>query len=156
MRDLFPTGLACLLKSPSEPKIVKTSLFKTLHLQGWQKRIYNFTVGGVLPASVKVLYDSHCGKDSLIADFKGSAIGRVEPGGSGSWRIIFLGPCTKCMRDHILSELPEVQRGMKLILNLCLSDGFDTFPTLLCADGCSMFDRRMVGFLCYLVFCQAF
>ncbi|KAK8588083.1 hypothetical protein V6N13_087032 [Hibiscus sabdariffa] len=39
--------------------------------------------------------------------------------------------------------MPEVQRGMKLILNLCLSDGFDTFPTLLCADGCSMIDRRM-------------
>jgi len=39
----------------------------------------------------------------------------------------------------------EAQRGMKLILNLCLSDGFDTFPTLLCADGCSMIDRRMVS-----------
>jgi hypothetical protein len=31
-------------------------------------------------------------------------------------------------RDHSLAELPEVQRGMKLILYL---DGFDTFPTLL-------------------------
>ncbi|KAH1081059.1 hypothetical protein J1N35_020820 [Gossypium stocksii] len=40
--------------------------------------------------------------------------------------------------------MPEVQRRMKLILNLCLSDGFDTFPTLLCAAGCSMIDRRMV------------
>ncbi|XWS23379.1 hypothetical protein CRYUN_Cryun28dG0008500 [Craigia yunnanensis] len=32
---------------------------------------------------------------------------------------------------------------MRLILTLCLSEGFDTFPTLLCADGCSMIDRRM-------------
>ncbi|KAL3622268.1 Alkaline/neutral invertase cinv2 [Castilleja foliolosa] len=44
---------------------------------------------------------------------------------------------------HDCTELPEVPRGIKLILNLCLSDGFDTFPTLLCADGCSMIDRRM-------------
>jgi hypothetical protein len=34
---------------------------------------------------------------------------------------------------------------MKLIMTLCLSEGFDTFPTLLCADGCSMIDRRMVS-----------
>ncbi|XP_010554989.1 PREDICTED: probable alkaline/neutral invertase F [Tarenaya hassleriana] len=32
---------------------------------------------------------------------------------------------------------------MRLILSLCLSEGFDTFPTLLCADGCCMIDRRM-------------
>lgn len=37
----------------------------------------------------------------------------------------------------------QVQRRMKLILNLCLSDGFNTFSTLLCADECSMIDRRM-------------
>ncbi|XVF13210.1 hypothetical protein REPUB_Repub08aG0188700 [Reevesia pubescens] len=54
---------------------------------------------------------------------------------------------TKYAHDYTLSEMPEVQRGMKLILNLCLSDGFDTFPTLLCADGCSMIDRRMVSHL---------
>jgi hypothetical protein len=34
---------------------------------------------------------------------------------------------------------------MRLILNLCFSEGFDTFPSLLCTDGCSMIDRRMVG-----------
>ncbi|XP_068343513.1 probable alkaline/neutral invertase F isoform X1 [Pyrus communis] len=32
---------------------------------------------------------------------------------------------------------------MRLILTLCLSEGFDTFPTLLCADGWSMIDCRM-------------
>ncbi|XP_052193803.1 probable alkaline/neutral invertase F [Diospyros lotus] len=144
VRDFFPCGLACLMKSPPEPEIVKNFLLKTLHLQGWEKRIDNFTLGeGVMPASFKVLYDSHRGKDTLIADFGGSAIGRVAPVDSGFWWIILLRSYTKCTRDHTLSELPEVQRGMKLILNLCLSDGFDTFPTLLCADGCSMIDRRM-------------
>ncbi|GMP43866.1 hypothetical protein CsSME_00013059 [Camellia sinensis var. sinensis] len=144
VRDFFPSGLACLMKSPPEPEIVKNFLLKTLHLQGWEKRIDNFTLGeGVMPASFKVLFDSHRIKDTLIADFGGSAIGRVAPVDSGFWWIILLRSYTKCTRDHTLSELPQVQRGMKLILNLCLSDGFDTFPTLLCADGCSMIDRRM-------------
>ncbi|XP_059636123.1 probable alkaline/neutral invertase F [Cornus florida] len=144
VRDFFPCGLACLMKKEPETEIVKNFLLKTLHLQGWEKRIDNFTLGeGVMPASFKVLYDSHRGKDTLIADFGGSAIGRVAPVDSGFWWIILLRSYTKCTRDHTLSEMPEVQRGMKLILNLCLSDGFDTFPTLLCADGCSMIDRRM-------------
>lgn len=148
MRDFFPSGLACLMKDPPEPEIVKNFLLKTLHLQGWEKRIDNFTLGeGVMPASFKVFFDSHRLKETLIADFGGSAIGRVAPLDSGFWWIILLRSYTKCTRDYALVELPEVQRGMKLILNLCLSDGFDTFPTLLCADGCSMIDRRMVSLL---------
>ncbi|GAB4844614.1 Alkaline/neutral invertase cinv2 [Ancistrocladus abbreviatus] len=144
VRDFVPSGLAYLMKEPPEPDIVKNFLLKTLHLQGWEKRIDNFTLGeGVMPASFKVLYDNHRRKDTLVADFGGSAIGRVAPVDSGFWWIILLRSYTKCTRDYSLSELPEVQRGMKLILNLCLSDGFDTFPTLLCADGCSMIDRRM-------------
>ncbi|KAF7153715.1 hypothetical protein RHSIM_Rhsim01G0174500 [Rhododendron simsii] len=144
VRDFFPAGLACLMKSPPEPDIVKNFLLKTLHLQGWEKRIDNFTLGeGVMPASFKVLYDTHRKKDTLIADFGGSAIGRVAPVDSGFWWIILLRSYTKCTRDFSLSERSDVQRGMKLILSLCLSDGFDTFPTLLCADGCSMIDRRM-------------
>lgn len=148
VRDFFPCGLACLMKNPPELEIVKNFLLKTLHLQGWEKRIDNFTLGeGVMPASFKVQFDLHRQKETLVADFGASAIGRVAPVDSGFWWIILLRSYTKCKRDYALAELPEVQRGMKLILNLCLSDGFDTFPTLLCADGCSMIDRRMVSFL---------
>ncbi|GMI66760.1 cytosolic invertase 2, alkaline/neutral invertase I [Hibiscus trionum] len=147
VRDFVPSGLACLMRPASaggDPEIVKNFLLKTLHLQGWEKRIDNFTLGeGVMPASFKVLYDSHRQKETLVADFGGSAIGRVAPVDSGFWWIILLRSYTKCTHDYTLSEMPEVQKGMKLILNLCLSDGFDTFPTLLCADGCSMIDRRM-------------
>ncbi|MBA0652755.1 hypothetical protein Goklo_019985 [Gossypium klotzschianum] len=147
VRDFVPSGLACLMRSASaggDPVIVKNFLLKTLHLQGWEKRIDNFTLGeGVMPASFKVLYDSHRQKETLVADFGGSAIGRVAPVDSGFWWIILLRSYTKCTQDYTLSEMPEVQRGMKLILNVCLSDGFDTFPTLLCAAGCSMIDRRM-------------
>lgn len=98
-----------------------------------------------MPASFKVMYDKIQGKDVLKADFGGSAIGRVAPVDSGFWWIILLRSYTKCTGDYTLSEQPEVQKGIKLILDLCLSDGFDTFPTLLCADGCSMIDRRMVS-----------
>ncbi|XP_043710314.1 probable alkaline/neutral invertase F [Telopea speciosissima] len=144
VRDFVPSGLAYLMKQVPEPEIVKNFLVKTLHLQGWEKRIDNFTLGeGVMPASFKVLYDSQRGKETLIADFGGSAIGRVAPVDSGFWWIILLRAYTKCTGDHTLSEMPDMQRGMKLILNLCLSDGFNTFPTLLCADGCCMVDRRM-------------
>ncbi|XP_047340285.1 probable alkaline/neutral invertase F [Impatiens glandulifera] len=144
VRDFIPCGLACLMKSPPEPEIVKNFLLKTLQLQAWEKKIDNFTLGeGVLPASFKVLYDTHRQKETLVADFGGSAIGRVAPVDSGFWWIILLRSYTKCTGDHTLCEQDEVQQGMKLILNLCLSDGFDTFPTLLCADGCSMIDRRM-------------
>lgn len=149
MRDFVPCGLACLMKTDADVDIVKNFLLKTLHLQGWEKRIDNFTLGeGVMPASFKVIQDPTRHKEVLQADFGGTAIGRVAPVDSGFWWIILLRSYTKCTHDYSLSELPEVQRGMKLVLNLCLSDGFDTFPTLLCADGCSMIDRRMVSFLC--------
>lgn len=131
-----------------EPDIVKNFLLKTLQLQGWEKRIDRFKLGeGVLPASFKVLHDPVRKTDTIIADFGESAIGRVAPVDSGFWWIILLRAYTKSTGDLTLSETPECQKGMRLILSLCLSEGFDTFPTLLCADGCSMIDRRMVRYL---------
>ena len=46
------------------------------------------------------------------------------------------------------SRLCSTRKGgcpdwQKLILNLCLSDGFDMFPSLLVTDGSCMIDRRM-------------
>lgn len=142
VRDFVPSGLAFLMNG--EPEIVKNFLLKTLQLQSWDKRIDNFTLGeGVMPASFKVLHDPERDTDTIIADFGESAIGRVAPIDSGFWWIILLRAYTKCTGDHSLIDLSQVQRGMRLILSLCLSEGFDTFPTLLCADGCCMIDRRM-------------
>ncbi|XP_066381908.1 uncharacterized protein [Miscanthus floridulus] len=45
--------------------------------------------------------------------------------------------------DYALQEGVDVQTGIRLILNLCLSDGFDLFPTLLLTDGSCRIDRRM-------------
>ncbi|CAL9128036.1 unnamed protein product [Musa textilis] len=142
VRDFVPSALAFLMNG--EPEIVKNFLLKTLHLQGWEKKIDRFTLGeGVMPASFKVLHDPARKTDTLIADFGESAIGRVAPVDSGFWWIILLRAYTKSTGDLSLAETHECQKGMRLILALCLSEGFDTFPTLLCADGCSMIDRRM-------------
>ncbi|KAL0314583.1 UNVERIFIED_CONTAM: putative alkaline/neutral invertase B [Sesamum angustifolium] len=97
-----------------EPEIVKNFLLKTLRLQSWEKKVDNFTLGA-----------------------------GVAPVDSGFWWIILLRAYTKSTGDTSVAEMPECQRGIRLILTLCLSEGFDTFPTLLCADGCSMIDRRM-------------
>ncbi|KAJ8531149.1 hypothetical protein K7X08_025880 [Anisodus acutangulus] len=142
VRDFVPSALAFLMNG--EADIVKNFLLKTLQLQGWEKRVDRFKLGeGVMPASFKVLHDPVRNTDTIMADFGESAIGRVAPVDSGFWWIILLRAYTKSTGDVSLAETPECQRGMRLILSLCLSEGFDTFPTLLCADGCSMIDRRM-------------
>ncbi|KAM7493528.1 hypothetical protein LguiB_028137 [Lonicera macranthoides] len=69
--------------------------------------------------------------DTVVADFGESAIGRVAPVDSGFWWIILLRVYTKSTRDLTLAETPECQKGMRLLLSLCLSEGFDTFPALL-------------------------
>ncbi|KAL9234621.1 hypothetical protein vseg_009474 [Gypsophila vaccaria] len=142
VRDFVPSALAFLMNG--EPDIVKNFLLKTLQLQAWEKRVDRFKLGeGVMPASFKVLHDPVRKTDTVVADFGESAIGRVAPVDSGFWWIFLLRAYTKSTGDLSLSESPECQKGIKLILTLCLSEGFDTFPTLLCADGCSMVDRRM-------------
>lgn len=143
VRDFVPSALAFLMNN--EPEIVKNFLLRALCLQSsWEKRIDNFTLGkGAMPASFKVLHDPIRKNDTLVADFGESAIGRVAPVDSGFWWIILLRAYTKSTGDHSLADMPDCQRGMELILSLCLSEGFDTFPTLLCADGCCMVDRRM-------------
>lgn len=61
----------------------------------------------------------------------------------GLWWIILLRAYGKLTGDYTLQERIDVQTGIKLILKLCLADGFDMFPTLLVTDGSCMIDRRM-------------
>lgn len=49
----------------------------------------------------------------------------------------------KCSGDRSVQERIDVQTGIRMILKLCLADGFDMFPTLLVTDGSCMIDRRM-------------
>ncbi|KAI9127964.1 hypothetical protein K1719_000957 [Acacia pycnantha] len=144
VRDFVPSALAFLMKEKHH-HIVKNFILNTLYLQSWEKKVDKFELGaGVMPASFKVSHGCTAKMgETLKADFGQSAIGRVAPVDSGFWWIILLRAYTKSTGDTSLAELPECQKGMRLILSVCLSEVFDTFPTLLCADGCCMIDRRM-------------
>ncbi|KAG6396362.1 hypothetical protein SASPL_142510 [Salvia splendens] len=147
IRDFVPSALAFLLNGEGE--IVKNFLLHTLQLQSWEKSVDCYSPGqGLMPASFKVRnvpLDGRDGefKDLLDPDFGESAIGRVAPVDSGLWWIILLRSYGKITGDYSLQERVDVQTGIRLILNMCLTDGFDMFPTLLVTDGSCMIDRRM-------------
>ncbi|KNA16418.1 hypothetical protein SOVF_089200 [Spinacia oleracea] len=147
IRDFIPSGTAFLLKG--EYDIVRNFLLHTLQLQSWEKTIDCHSPGqGLMPASFKVRTVPLDGDDSateeiLDPDFGEAAIGRVAPVDSGLWWIILLRAYGKCSGDLSLQERVDVQTGIKMILRLCLADGFDMFPTLLVTDGSCMIDRRM-------------
>lgn len=147
IRDFVPSAIAFLLKGESD--IVKNFLLHTLQLQSWEKTVDCYSPGqGLMPASFKVRSvpldgNSEAFEEVLDPDFGESAIGRVAPVDSGLWWIILLRAYGKITGDYALQERVDVQTGIKLILNLCLSDGFDMFPTLLVTDGSCMIDRRM-------------
>ncbi|CAJ2631753.1 unnamed protein product [Trifolium pratense] len=145
IRDFIPSALAFLLKG--EHEIVKNFLLHTLQLQSWEKTVDCYSPGqGLMPASFKVKtmeFDDKKTGEVLDPDFGESAIGRVAPVDSGLWWIILLRAYGKLTGDYTLQEKLEVQTGLQMIINLCLSDGFDMFPSLLVTDGSCMIDRRM-------------
>ncbi|KAI5061116.1 hypothetical protein GOP47_0023621 [Adiantum capillus-veneris] len=148
VRDFVPSALAFLLKG--EFDIVRNFLLHTLQLQSWEKTVDCYSPGrGLMPASFKVKTvciegsDEGATEEVLDPDFGEAAIGRVAPVDSGLWWIILLRAYSKHTGDYALQERVDVQTGIKLILKLCLTDGFDMFPTLLVTDGSCMIDRRM-------------
>ncbi|MED6216603.1 hypothetical protein PIB30_009196 [Stylosanthes scabra] len=145
IRDFVPSALAFLLRGESE--VVKNFLLHTLQLQSWEKTVDCYSPGqGLMPASFKVrmvALDGDNLEEVLDPDFGESAIGRVAPVDSGLWWIILLRAYGKLTGDYSLQERVDVQTGLKMILNLCLTDGFDMFPSLLVTDGSCMIDRRM-------------
>ncbi|XP_010535668.1 PREDICTED: alkaline/neutral invertase E, chloroplastic [Tarenaya hassleriana] len=147
IRDFIPSGIAFLLKG--EYDIVRNFILYTLQLQSWEKTMDCHSPGqGLMPASFKVRTVPLDGDDSMTEevldpDFGEAAIGRVAPVDSGLWWIILLRAYGKCTGDHSVQERVDVQTGIKMILKLCLADGFDMFPTLLVTDGSCMIDRRM-------------
>ncbi|KAK4282710.1 hypothetical protein QN277_014055 [Acacia crassicarpa] len=145
LRDFVPSALAFLLKG--EHEIVKNFLIYNLQLQSWEKTVDCYSPGqGLMPASFKVKttpIEKDNYEEALDPDFGESAIGRVAPVDSGLWWIILLRAYGKITGDYSLQERVDVQTGLKMILNLCLTDGFDMFPSLLVTDVSCMIDRRM-------------
>ncbi|WVZ11888.1 hypothetical protein V8G54_016418 [Vigna mungo] len=147
IRDFVPSALAFLLNGEGE--IVKNFLLHTLQLQSWEKTVDCYSPGqGLMPASFKVRTvpldgNNEAFEEVLDPDFGESAIGRVAPVDSGLWWIILLRAYGKLTGDYTLQDRVDVQTGIRLILKLCLTDGFDMFPSLLVTDGSCMIDRRM-------------
>ncbi|KAF5739968.1 alkaline/neutral invertase A mitochondrial [Tripterygium wilfordii] len=145
IRDFVPSALAFSLRGEGE--IVRNFLLHTLQLQSWEKTVDCYSPGqGLMPASFKVRHvplDNNKFEEVLDPDFGESAIGRVAPVDSGLWWIILLRAYGKITGDYGLQERVDVQTGIKLILNLCLADGFDMFSSLLVTDGSCMIDRRL-------------
>lgn len=147
IRDFIASGVAFMLKG--EHDIVRNFILHTLQLQSWEKTMDCHSPGqGLMPASFKVRTvpldgDDNATEDILDPDFGEAAIGRVAPVDSGLWWIILLRAYGKFTGDLSLQERTDVQTGIKMILKLCLADGFDMFPTLLVTDGSCMIDRRM-------------
>jgi len=128
-----------------EPEIGKKLILEDTTSSWMGKRVDRYKlVEGVMPTSFEVLHVVTRKIDTLVEDFGERDIGRVVRVDSGFWWIILLCAYTKSTGDLTLSKSYSCQNGMKLVLTLCLSEEFDTFPTLFFANGCCMIDRRMV------------
>ncbi|WP_396812296.1 glycoside hydrolase 100 family protein [Microcoleus sp. FACHB-SPT15] len=140
VRDFVSSALIFLMNGQTE--IVRNFLVETLALQSETKQMDYFNAGqGLMPASFKVA--TSYGEQYLTADFGEHAIARVTPVDSSLWWIILLRAYVKATGDIALAHQPEFQKGLILILKLCLADRFDMFPTILVPDGAFMIDRRM-------------
>ncbi len=140
VRDFVSSALVFLITDRAE--VVRNFLELTLTLQSRERRMDCFKPGlGLIPASFKV--ELNDGKETLIADFGDQAIARVTPIDSSLWWIILLRTYVKATGDIALAHREDFQRGMRLILRLCLETQFDMYPTLLVPEGSFMIDRRM-------------
>lgn len=140
VRDFVPSALAFLIDG--KPEIVHNFLVETLLLQSRERAMNCFKPGqGLMPASFKVALRD--GEEYLIADFGEQAIGGVTPVDSCLWWVILLRAYVKATGDIALAHRAEFQRGIHLILDLCLVARFDLYPTLLVPDGAFMVDRRL-------------
>ena len=140
VRDFAVSAMALLMNGQAE--IVLNFLVETLKLQSGEKVMDCFKPGkGLMPASFIIKDDN--GKETVKGDFGELAIASVAPVDSGFWWLIILRAYVKATVDLSLARTVEFQRGIKLILDLCLISRFDMFPTLLVPDGSFMIDRRM-------------
>lgn len=162
IRDFISAALVFLAQG--ETQIVRNFLLQTLRLQIKEKQLDFLEPGrGLMPASFKVVHripslDQPPAEDQdaatatttaaeveeeLQADFGDHAIGRVTPVDSCLWWLFLLRAYVKATQDFGFCHTPECQRGIRLIMELCLSARFDMYPTLLVPDGACMIDRRM-------------
>jgi glycogen debranching enzyme len=140
VRDFVSAGLLFLIQGRTD--IVRNFLEATLKLQ---PKTRHFDCAkpsrGLMPASFKIVLVN--GEEYLKPDFGDYAIGRVAPADSGLWWIIMLRAYWIATQDRDWIQQPEVQQGIRLILELCLVNRFDMYPMLLVPDAACLIDRRM-------------
>ncbi|NER39103.1 MAG: alkaline invertase [Oscillatoria sp. SIO1A7] len=140
IRDFVSSALVFLIKGDAE--IVRNFLVHTLELQIKQRQLDFLEPGrGLMPASFKVMHDG--GEEYLKADFGERAIGRVTPVDSCLWWLFVLRAYIRATGDLSLAHSADFQKGIKLIMSLCLVARFDMYPTLLVPDAACMIDRRL-------------
>lgn len=140
VRDFTVSAFAFMLNGETE--IVKNFLELTLKLHTTEERLNWLKAPlGSMPASFKV--ESENGKEKIIADYGEHAIARVTPVDSSLWWLWLLRTYVRVTNDSDFARKPDFQKGIRLILKLCLTARFDMFPTLLVPDGSFMIDRRM-------------
>ncbi len=141
VRDFVPCAFVYLLDD--KPEIVRNFLEVSLKAKELQHEIEGHQMlPQVMPASFKIVTHED-GREELHADFGDRAIGRVAPVDSMMWWILLVQAYVHATGDVAFSRRPEIQRGIRLIMGICLRDRFEVFPTLLVPDGCFMIDRRM-------------
>ncbi|MEB3831717.1 glycoside hydrolase 100 family protein [Phormidium sp. CCY1219] len=140
IRDFVSSALVFLIKGKTD--IVRNFLQQTLKLQIKERQLDFLEVGrGLMPASFKVVHEK--GEEYLIGDFGDRAIGRVTPVDSCLWWLFVLRAYVKATGQSSLAHQPDFQKGIRLIMELCLVARFDMYPTILVPDGACMIDRRM-------------
>jgi hypothetical protein len=140
IRDFVSSALIFLIKGRTD--IVRNFLEETLKLQPKERALDAYKPArGLIPASFKVL--SSNGEEYLEADFGEQAIARVTPVDSCLWWLILLRAYVVATQDFSLVYQTDFQVGIRLIMEICLANRFDMYPTLLVPDGACMIDRRM-------------
>lgn len=142
IRDFVPAAI--LFLTEGNTAIVRNFLEETLALQRRERQLSCFQPSqGLMPASFKVGTKEGEDEECLRADFGEQAIGGVTPVDACFWWIILLRIYVKATGDLALAHRADFQRGMELILELCLVSPLSMYPTMLVPDGSCMIDRRM-------------
>jgi glycogen debranching enzyme len=141
VRDFAVSAGVFLLRGESE--IVRDFLKTVVDIQHQRRAMSGHKLAsGMMPASFRIDHEDD-GTEALKADFGDKAIGRVAPVDSMFWWTILLGQYVRSTRDLALAERDDFQEAIRDILNVCLREEFEDFPTLMVPDGSFMIDRRM-------------
>ncbi len=140
IRDFAVSAFAFLLNDKTE--IVRNFLDITMDMQIRENKIDTFLPAkGMMPASFKVKRTSS--EEKLVEDYGEFAIARVTPVDSIFWWMYILITYIKKTEEFDYAHSDKIQTTIKNIIDLCIINRFDVFPTLFVPDGSFMIDRRM-------------